>query len=236
MNPEPKIIFTGLGIAALTGITGLYITNNLNLSTLAILSGLFIGAVIIVLVTKKGFFEDKLDQLSGTQSSNSYLDAKSRDETFDWINDEFLGDDKKEGREIIDDRGNTRHQMLSINTSDGTDYVYRAIKAPYNNSDNYALYIVVDCMTDTVLMDDTVQKKTQIKGDMFETCPEVKRMRKMNRSQGLTTEQLRQQSQQMAVNPMMTGMYGGVQNQGGDRQKQSTSSDSGSDSGESGDE
>ena len=86
-------------------------------------------------------------------------------------------------------------------------------------------------------MDDNVQKKTQIKGDMFESCPEVKRMRKMNRSQGVTTEQLRQQSQQMAgMNPVMAGMYGGVPNQS-NQQNGSSDSGNGSSSGdEDGDE
>jgi len=214
----------------------LFITDNLNLGTLVVLGGLFTGVALVVAAIKSSFFEDAFEQFSTTQTSNSYLEARTRDDTFDWINNEFLGDDKKEGREIVDDRGNTRHQMLSINTSDGTEYVYRAIKAPYNNSDKYALFIVVDCMTDTVLMDDNVQKESQVKGDMFESCPEVKRMRKMNRSQGLTTEQLRQQTQQMAMNPMMNGMYGGMQNQNNQNQQSQTSdSESGSD-GDDGDD
>lgn len=209
----------------------LLITDNLDVGTLTIMAGLFAGAVIVVIVSKKGYFDDAFEQLSGTQSSGTYLEASSRDETFDWINNKFLADDKKQDREIVDERGVTRHQFLSISTSDGTDYVYRAFLAPYQNSEEFFLFIVVDCMTMTVVMDGNVKKKSQLSDDMFETCPEVKRMRKMNSNQGLTTEQLRQKTQQMAVNPMMAGIYGGGGNPGSNQNSQKTSDDGSDDEG-----
>lgn len=59
----------------------------------------------------------------------------------------------------------------------------------------------------TVVYDDTIKKKSQVSADMFDTCPEVKRMKKMNKSKNLTTEELRKKTQQMGMGMGRMPMY-----------------------------
>lgn len=187
---------------------------------------LSIPTITAILVTAgmKSSFIETVKKATGVNKSKTQQKAMTLDECFDWVNNEFLEDDKREDREIIDDIGNTRSQQLTITSSEDTDFVFRAIKAPYANSEENALFIIVECLTETPIDYDTVEKKSQAKGDMFESSPEVKRLRKMNQHQGLSTDQLRQKTQNMAFSPLY-----GVQQQPNVQQQQGQNQDNSDD-------
>lgn len=197
------------GLYGLAGIgiwfSLLKLTDNLNPTSLFVSVAVIIFVVIILVIYDEKLFENALSEMSGPKKSKLQKAAMTYDETFDFVNEEFLANDKRD-REIEDVPGNTRSQQLSISSSDGDDFVFRAIKAPFAE-ESESLFVIVECLTQRIIDYDTLGKKSQVKGDMFKSSPQVERLRKRNRGNKFSTDDLRQMVGGMGFNPR-NGMYG----------------------------
>lgn len=206
MEKDNSFLIKALGAISIVAFIFLYITGELTTGNLVAVGGVFVAVMIVAGLQKTQILDQAREQISGPNESRTQESAMTYDQAFDWVNEEFLENDKREGREIQDDIKNTRSQQLTIESSDGTDFVYRAIAAPYSGVSE-ALYIVIECLTRSVIDYDNVKKTSQVEDDMFKRCPEVKRLRKKNNQSGLTTGQLRNKTQNMAVGGL-NGVYG----------------------------
>lgn len=179
-------------------LIGLSITGQLNTISVLFISGIWFVLILIIAGVELKWFENKFGQLSGPNTSNLQKAAMDLDEVFEFVN-EWLDDNKRDS-EIEWQVGPTRSQQLTITSNEGDDYVFRALVAPYQGVSEY-IFIIVECLTENVIDYDNVEKKSQVSEDMFDSSPEVKRMRKMNNRKGLSTDQLRNMVRGASLTP-----------------------------------